>query len=57
MECGSSSERPDVPLDEKKNWADLIRESAQNVDGMEFDPPARQASRPTKVKSLFRALE
>lgn len=57
MECDSSSERPDAPLDEKKNWADLIRKNAQNVDGMEFDPPARHAPRLTKAESLFRTLE
>lgn len=57
MECDSSFERPDASLDEKKSWADLIRENTQNVDGMEFDPPARHAPRPTKVESLFRTLE
>lgn len=55
MECDSPFEHLDTPLDEQKSWADLIRENAQNVDGMEFDPPARHAPRPTKVEH-FSAL-
>lgn len=34
-----------VLLEGQKSWVELIRENAQSIGGMEFEPPARHSPR------------